>query len=63
MTYNESYDFVLDASSLTKPDFKTNISTEAVTVQFTNVTFAPTLIAQINNSLNTNNKMINVYGG
>lgn len=63
MTYNESYDFVLDASSLTKPDFKTNISTEAVTVQFTNVTFAPTLIAQINNSLNSNNNMINVYGG
>lgn len=63
MTYNESYDFVVDASSLTKSGFQPNISTEAVTVQFTNVTFAPTLIAQINNSLNTNNSMINVYGG
>ena len=38
-------------------------STTSYTVNFANVTFAPTLLSPINDSLNKNNQNINVYAG
>ncbi|MBP5783468.1 hypothetical protein J6W32_02560 [bacterium] len=38
-------------------------STTSYTVNFANVTFAPTLLSPINDSLSKDNQNINVYAG